>query len=375
MPKAENIHQMVKDGKFSAITLDTCSFDELHCRLENYPLKALRLFNRLGVQVILPEIIVEEVFSHMLSTSKDAHEKLKIAINSIRKHWQIEDEVCSKFMQEIDEPDAQTHRRLVAFKNSLKAKILEIKDYVSAEDIFKKYFDVELPFESKKDKKSEFPDAAALLSLEKWTLDTDKNMLVITSDKGWIQFCEKSKHLFHIKNIREALKLFQDDAVFICEQISAEICDGDPQEIINYVADKIKEEIDKTGFSVDVTSSYECECDVEYVELDELELPYNRHFLFPLEYSGDTLKAEFLGEASVHIGVGIELFVWDSVDREYIKIGEKTRRFQDYLSCSIALSFEKQGHDWILVDHEAINVPDTIELDADENDEDTEPDI
>lgn len=60
-------------------------------------------------------------------------------------------------------------------------------DLSSVSSVFKKYFNSEPPFE-KGDKKNEFPDAFILSSIEKWCLNNNEKMILLTEDEGMSKY-------------------------------------------------------------------------------------------------------------------------------------------------------------------------------------------
>jgi hypothetical protein len=52
------------------------------------------------------------------------------------------------------------------------------------------YFKLKAPFEEKK--RAEFPDAIALVSLERWAELNKLKILVVSYDSGWEEYCASS---------------------------------------------------------------------------------------------------------------------------------------------------------------------------------------
>lgn len=57
---------------------------------------------------------------------------------------------------------------------------------LSIADLFNDYFVLNAPFEDRKGKKSEFPDAAVIMSIKQYLTSTeDASLHVVTDDDGW----------------------------------------------------------------------------------------------------------------------------------------------------------------------------------------------
>ena len=60
-----------------------------------------------------------------------------------------------------------------------------------------------------KDKKAEFPDAIALISLEKWALEQGVSVVAVSNDVGWEKFSEKTNVIKVVQKLSDAIALFQ----------------------------------------------------------------------------------------------------------------------------------------------------------------------
>ena len=71
-------------------------------------------------------------------------------------------------------------------------------------DLFKLYFSGSAPFGSK-GKKSEFPDAANLLTLKHHAMLTGKRIFVVSGDGDWRRACEQSPSFIHLEHLSEVI--------------------------------------------------------------------------------------------------------------------------------------------------------------------------
>jgi hypothetical protein len=77
--------------------------------------------------------------------------------------------------------------------------------WASGPTVMNAYFASQDPFEPSGPKKSEFPDAFALVTLEEWALKNDKKVLVVTRDAGCLRACAASDVLVGAASLTEAL--------------------------------------------------------------------------------------------------------------------------------------------------------------------------
>ncbi|MCA6115206.1 DUF4935 domain-containing protein [Bradyrhizobium sp. WSM 1738] len=74
--------------------------------------------------------------------------------------------------------------------------------------MLRRYFTIEPPFSRGELKKTEFPDALALLSLEAWASRHHTTVLLVSRDTDWQAFAAASKHLVVIADLSAALDCF-----------------------------------------------------------------------------------------------------------------------------------------------------------------------
>lgn len=93
------------------------------------------------------------------------------------------------------------------------------------------YFNKKPPFHNENPKKSEFPDAIALASLEAWSIKENRKILVVSRDGDWKSFCDQSNRLYLLNDLATALEMFQrrsylvSDIAELLEQFSIDIND------------------------------------------------------------------------------------------------------------------------------------------------------
>ncbi len=110
------------------------------------------------------------------------------------------------------------------FKINISAKKCDISS-VNSEEIFKKYFKVEYPFENRKEKRKEFPDAFIVSYVNSIEISNNEEIYFVTNDKG-------------IKNaLKEEIEVFDDLNEFL-----AKINNASP-DVINKIKDCINNKL------------------------------------------------------------------------------------------------------------------------------------
>lgn len=154
-----------------------------------------------------------------------------------------------------------------------KAKVLDNSD-LSIVDLFNDYFNDVAPFEGRKEKKSEFPDAVIIMSINRFVSSKDGTTLhVVTDDNGWHDALKNTPGVFLHKDIKSLLSdISNEKQKELYEQIIS---------FLDTHIDELNEETEKWlsnqewDFIVDDLEMC-IECDVvEQIDVDDLTLGVN----------------------------------------------------------------------------------------------------
>ena len=221
------------DGTIGAISVDTCIFTEAGYRLDIGILKHLEQFKENAFRLIFSEITVREIHAHIARHSDDAKAKLITALRGIGKHWHVQVDKQTSIVDELllggDSGRVLASNRMKDFLVRCGAQVIDAKTMLDVQELLKRYFSVQPPFEPSVEKKSEFPDAIALLSLQAWAKKEGTAVLLVTKDKGCKRFCAESEHLYTIDDLIDALALIQQREAHcteLCKAIEVEIANG-----------------------------------------------------------------------------------------------------------------------------------------------------
>lgn len=141
---------------------------------------------------------------------------------------------CEKIYQELLNP-------FEAFLKEAKFEVIEI-NRVSTDKVFENYFSCIPPFRTGK-KKSGFPDAFALLALQKKAEDKEKMIYIVSGDSNWKFFCTLTENtdLVYFEDVYKLLDKINED---INEDNDSDDF-GKCYELYEDKKDEIKEEIRK----------------------------------------------------------------------------------------------------------------------------------
>ena len=313
---------------YAALTLDSNIFISNGLNLERGILKQLEQFATSPVQLIFSEVVYREIRKHMLERVSDSRSKLTSALKAVKSSFAIADGVTDGAALQLlgkRTDEEVVDERLQGFLNRTGAKIVPVSG-VDAQELVALYFEVDPPFESSRDKKAEFPDAIALLSLVSWAKERDAQILAVSEDKGWTNFAERTKHIDSVQDLAKALTHFQphNAARDIIESLKQLIETGGQHEILNVVSETIAETTNEAEVEVEYFSAV-------HAEPDQVEAHYRTHEyvrdhrgrpivdLVRIEESWLVLRLRLL--VTYDVAAWFNMSVWDSIDKEYVDIG------------------------------------------------------
>lgn len=168
------------------IFIDTSIFEANNFLESKRINEILRLSEEGYIKIVLPELTYREIISRTRKNITEAVQKFKMYRNDTRVFRNI-NSLKGKFTP-INEDECKKELEVTIEKRFKMSKV-EIIGYptIPIKEVFNSYFDKKFPFGSGI-KKSEFPDAFALLSIEKWCRDNNQKCLVFSKDKNIIQF-------------------------------------------------------------------------------------------------------------------------------------------------------------------------------------------
>jgi len=210
--KKEEIEEVMLAGREAvALSLDTTVYDRSGHRLDYGVLKRLEQF-RESKTFLISEVVRAELRSHMLEKTKSTREAIEAAVHASANYWNTSEAQRLAGVVELTGDDKAAEplvdKRIEDFIERCGAVVVPA-NLARLDDLVQRYFGVSAPFENSSRKKSEFPDAIALLSLEEWAELNGKPVIVVSADNGWKAYAETSKKLFLVTELSDALKMYQ----------------------------------------------------------------------------------------------------------------------------------------------------------------------
>jgi hypothetical protein len=167
------------------VLLDTNIFINAKYDFDRASLHNLKKYCDDGIVIMFTnDIIIREVKHHIEAEVGLLAAQAK---NAIKNHGELINAVTPPVFETIKATLLNAPQQLTAaFDSYMDGTIVLSNTGLSIIDLFNDYFVPNAPFEGRKGKKSEFPDAAVIMSIKQYLTLTENTFLhVVTDDDGW----------------------------------------------------------------------------------------------------------------------------------------------------------------------------------------------
>lgn len=346
-PKASEIW----DGTVSFFSIDTDLIQAAGYRFSEGILGLLPKVTPATIKLLITEIVAREIIAHLLKPVAEAHEKVLGAVAVLKRAGDIPTgEIANLFAQLDVVASAQTtfRNRIEKYVAEIRGGILPIEGNDLAARLFELYFNISPPFEEKKDKKAEFPDAASLLLLEQYADNESTLGIVASKDGGAKRFAEHSLNLYHVESLDELSELFQATGAH-AEAITAHLrksVDNLDSELYETLHNALIEHVQEAEWDVeDATCSIVSRVETDFISanLHSFKLDAGSTKVWNDISNRATWVVELSAHLTVDVDVDVTFYVWDSVDKEELTLTSSTVNVMHevqvnaFVTCSDAL--------------------------------------
>lgn len=354
MPKKneQELKQLVEDGGISGFTLDTTEFHHVGYNFQSKILKALGQFTDTNVTLLFSEVVLNEVHAHIRDDMKVKSDQLRSALRQIGKAAAIAMDL-PKTMQGAGvpvDPSARATELIDAFLAEVDAERLPVDHGPTVRQLHDLYFASRPPFSDKADKKSEFPDAIALLSLQHWAELQDGFVLAVSNDGDWSRFAEQSPRVIVVPAIAPALNLFNKDDAFVAARLAANLAAGTALLLRAKIGAALESAVEV--FDIEASAPYYYETDDEFATITDWEVAEPRFDVVDSDAASVTLAFPLVVKATFE--ASFSFTVRDGIDKDYIGIGgAKASTTEDFdVQVVITVARDDNGPDPEVVDLE-----------------------
>jgi len=345
MPKytEDELKQKIADDEVGAITLDTAIFDTYGCNLDFTILRKLDQFKITPVNVLFSEIIVNEIKNHIARDAKEATNKLKKALSVQSKRWKtnIDIPALPATLSLDADPNDAAQEQIDEYLEFVEGSIIPACNKLEiTEELLRRYFATETPFEANEKKKNEFPDAFALISLEKWAEENKTLLLCVSKDKGWVNYAEQSRFLICLTDLNDALALFNTSGKNLAERAIAMLKAGAAPDFESEIESAFEYVLDGMEFFADGTAPLSFESEALSAVFQHI-VPESITEPVIISTYVDDITFTFKAEAHIDFEAFFSFYVKDGIDKDYVSLGGTTYETEDSFVFDIAVTMSR----------------------------------
>lgn len=322
------LQQLVAIKQIGWISLDTNIFIACGKDIVNSPINDIKKISD-KVGFVLLWITKEEVIKQYIEKNIDDAHQLKNSYNRLRR---ILDDSIYTNLDSILTLDLSCHIRNAfdSFCQNTSCQIYYPENGIDIKEIFELYFNSTPPFKDSKNKKCEFPDAAMLVCLDQFAKEYSTNILLLTCDKGCIEYARRSKHVFVLEGPLSNGKdlflstfnaLFYNKYNLFIEKFKEYVLSDSSfySSVNSAVAELLT---DFSNFEINLTSAYYCDVDISDVDFSDVDVKDIKFYITKIEGNEVLLVSEL--NVPITVCVSYETYIKDSVDGDFIVADNST---------------------------------------------------
>lgn len=345
MPKKteDELKQLVEAGEIAGFTLDTTEFHHLGYNFQSKLLKALGQFTGTDVTLLFSEVVLNEVHAHIRDDMKAKSDQLRSALRQIGKAAAVAIDPAQA-MQDAGVPadaGARATALIEAFMAEVGADRLPVDDGPTVRQLHDLYFGSHPPFSAKADKKSEFPDAISLLSLEHWAERQDGFVLAVSNDGDWGRYAEQSPRVIVVPALAPALNLFNKDDAFVAARLAANLAAGTALRLHAGIDAALQEAVEV--FHVEASAPYSFETEDEVATIDSWQVAEPRFDVVASDAEHVTLAFPLVAKATFE--AFFSFTVRDGIDKDYIGIGGAQASTTEEFDVQVLVTIDREDDD------------------------------
>lgn len=338
----DKLRSAIAAGEIQAISLDTDIFVRYGCNLKIPMLLKLDQFEDSNISIVFSEITAREVERYISRAAEEAKSKLGVSFRNCKKRWNLDFDL-DQVLQTIgvnQNHDDLARRQFAKFVEHVQAQIIDVSNHVDINELNSHYFDIKPPFENNSKKKAEFPDAMALLSLETWAKQRNTYVLLVSGDKGWRKFSEKSDNLICVESLEIALDHFNETARSVADEIVSNLQNRETKTLLNEISDVIQIYLDENDFSVNAKSNFGFQKEGGTAILQYWQVPKSTQ-PHVIAYDTKTITFAVDMECTVVFIANLGIYTYDHEDNK-IHTGTEIVSKEENIQISLVLTISRE---------------------------------
>jgi hypothetical protein len=180
------------------------------------------------------------------------------------------------------------------------------------------YAAVAPPFANKKDKKHEFPDAVALLTLEGWGAAHNTSVLAISTDGGWKAFAANSPRVVCVDDLAKALDHFNRADRFIANRVVTKLRENAAAGVEGEIEHEFERYLDDPNIEIEADISFCFDSELTGAILQHWEVVDGP---FVVRSDSDEIAFTLKLDCIINFEASFELYVYDGTDKDWVRVG------------------------------------------------------
>ncbi|MFT4756854.1 MAG: hypothetical protein ACI91R_001504 [Vicingaceae bacterium] len=329
------------DNEYDAILVDTSIFYGNGLRLESGLLAKLKQFAKSPIDFVVPDVIKNEILSHLDKKIKVSRNALEKAVNDASDHVFFDGSALNdakKLIVDSEEIDGLASSRLDAFLVNTGALQIDCDNFISVSELLKKYFANEAPFSETGKKKNEFPDAIILMAVEEWAEKEGKAVLAVAKDKDWERYCNDSSNIDYIEDFSQGLSLFNTATApyALLANLKTALENSQAKKFLTLIENQLESAL--SGFIPNQEADSHFYWEPEGADGWFKSFIFTDLEFFVIDTDEDWVVIEARAEITVESEGVFSLAVHDSIDRDYVNLGSVTANAETAFQSQILIT-------------------------------------
>jgi len=309
---------------YSALTIDTSIFEKNGLKLNKGLLAQLHQFKDNPINLILSDIVYRELKSHLDRKEKETKSKIESVLNDASDYLNccIDDMEKIKSLIKLNyEAESISKLILEEFIRKCGIELVKGEEYCEMKSLIDMYFQNLAPFKESGNKKNEFPDAIALLSLHTWAQKNNKNLLAVSADNDWKNFAQGKGNIEVIDDLAKAMDILNRQTKALdsfIHEIELDLLQSQNSRIFESIYSAVEDSINIS--EINAVSAFKYDIYDEQLSLQDIEIltekDGKRLKVYIIDYDSDKITISITCEVMCEVEVAFNFSVWDWVDKE-----------------------------------------------------------
>lgn len=338
----DDIKGLIANSDVFAISIDTAIFDGKQKTFQNAVLRRLDQFHQRDVRVIFVDIIAEEMKAHLREDAIETQRALKKALRAHNKRWRraAPNGEIADLLIDAD-AKAFAEAEFAAFRQHINGDLIAAGETPDAvQKVFDRYFAESPPFGAADKRKSEFPDAFALLRLEELAAEEGRKLMCVSPDNGWLDFTSQSNHLICVARLEDALALFNAADQHVADAIVERWRKGEGGEFLNEISRGFEYRLDDLDFDIDAHADITFEAEplsaiLQHISAETISSPT------VIAVDGETVTFTVRVDALIGFDALFNFYVTDSIDRDDVGLGSEEAYVERTLPFELTITADR----------------------------------